>query len=68
MDKQILEIIKKPDEWKYSIEVSNDNKDSEVKLIIKCRTNGSAQEAVDEAKKCFDEFYKVSEPKTEKKD
>lgn len=50
MEKQVLEIIKEKDDYKISVEISENSK-QEPSITIKVRTDGTTKEAVDEALK-----------------
>jgi len=54
LDKDIVEIIKKHDEWRISVEISNDNSKAEARVTIKVRGDGDAKDAVEEAHLAFE--------------
>lgn len=61
MDKDIVEIIKKHDEWRISVEISNDNAKGEPKVTVKVRTDGECKEALEEAHTAYeDEIAKLT--------
>jgi len=48
MDKQILEIIKEKDDWKFTVEIK-ENAKGEAQVSVKTRSDGTAKEAGDQA-------------------
>ena len=54
MDKDIVEIIKKHDEWRISVEISNDNAKAEPKVTVKVRGDGECKDALEEAHTAFE--------------
>jgi hypothetical protein len=64
MEKQILEIIKQKDEFKYSIEISNANQKGFKQVTVKVRSD--APDAHTEAQKIYNELTgETQEPKKE---
>jgi len=49
LDKDIVEIIKKHDEWRISVEITNDNAKAEPRVIVKVRGDGECKDAMAEA-------------------
>ena len=66
MEKQILEIIKQKDDWKFTVEIK-DNAKGEPAITIKTRSDSGVKDAGDEAIKEYNrikkELNKPSEPK-----
>jgi len=48
MEKQILEIIKEKDDWKFTVEIK-ENAKGEAQVSVKTRSDGTAKEAGDQA-------------------
>ncbi len=48
MEKQVLEIIKDKDDWKFTVEIKESAK-GEVQISIKTRSDDTAKEAGDQA-------------------
>ena len=48
MEKQILEIIKDKDDWKFTVEIK-ENAKGEAQVSVKTRSDGTAKEAGDQA-------------------
>jgi len=44
MEKQVLEIIKDKDDWKFTVEIK-ENAKGEAQVSVKTRSDGSAKEA-----------------------
>jgi hypothetical protein len=68
MEKQILEIVKQKDDWKYTVEIK-DNSKGEPAVTVKTRSDATAQEAGDLAIKEYNRIKSELSPKieTEKK-
>ena len=68
MEKQILEIIKQKDDWKFTVEIK-DNAKGEPAITIKTRSDSTVKDAGDEAIKEYNrikgELNKVPETKKE---
>lgn len=48
MEKQVLEIIKQKDDWKFSVEIK-ENAKGEPSITVKARSDDTAKETGDEA-------------------
>jgi len=48
MEKQVLEILKEKDDWKFTVEIK-ENAKGEPQISVKTRTDGTIKEAGDEA-------------------
>ena len=48
MEKQVLEILKEKDDWKFTVEIK-ENAKGEAQVSVKARSDGSAKYAGDEA-------------------
>jgi len=48
MEKQVLEILKEKDDWKFTVEIKENAKGG-AQISVKTRSDGSAKEAGDEA-------------------
>lgn len=57
MEKQILEIIKQKDDWKFSIEIK-ENAKGEPSVTVKTRSDSTAKDAGDEAIKEYNRIKK----------
>jgi len=68
MTKEILEIIKQKDDWKYTVEIK-ENAKGEPAVTIKTRSDSTAKDAGDEAiqeyNRIKEELAKVPEVKPE---
>jgi len=48
MEKQVLEILKEKDDWKFTVEIK-ENAKGEAQVSVKIRSDGTAKEAGEEA-------------------
>lgn len=65
MEKEILEIIKQRDEFKYSVEVTNANSKFEPQITVKVRTDEDCKEAAKLAREVYLEELKKLHKVTE---
>ena len=56
-DKQVLEIIKQKDDWKFSVEIK-ENAKGEPAITVKTKSDGTAKDAGDEALKEYNRLRK----------
>jgi len=49
LDKDIVEIIKKHDDWRISVQISNDNSKGEPRVTVKVRGDAECKDAMEEA-------------------
>ena len=57
MEKQILEILKQKDDWKFTVEIK-ENAKGEAQVFVKTRSDRTAKEAGDEALKEYNRIKK----------
>jgi len=58
LDKDIVEIIKKHDDWRISVQISNDNSKGEPRVTVKVRGDAECKDAMDEAHTAFEDEMK----------
>jgi hypothetical protein len=56
--KEIVEVIKKHDDWRISVQISNDNSKDVSKLTVKVRGDGTTEEALKESYDAYEKYSK----------